>query len=383
MKQRFELEAGEVNGRDYSRFVKSDSEVDVTRDLRDQIITITGGTGSFGSTMARYALDQGCREVRILSRDEAKQDAQRHDFTGESIHFYLGDVRDASSLDSAFKGTDLVFHAAALKQVPSCEFFPMQAVKTNVDGSANVLERASRHGVRSVVCLSTDKAVYPINAMGMTKALMEKLVQAWARANPTSEMVASVVRYGNVIYSRGSVLPLFIRCIMQGRPLPVTEPSMTRFLMPLRDAVSLVEFALVNARSGEVFIRKAPASTIGDLASAVIELFEAENSINVIGFRHGEKLYETLATRDELQRSDEFDEYYRVNMDARDLDYSGFVEEGQKGYGLGEDYHSHNTDRLDGESIKALLCSLPQIRDDLKQVLGEQRATAIITRYAS
>ena len=362
--------------------MESNSETDVKFNLRDQVITITGGTGSFGITMARYALDQGCREVRILSRDEAKQDALRHDFAGEPIHFYLGDVRDASSLDSAFQGTDLVFHAAALKQVPSCEFFPMQAVKTNVDGSANVLERASRHGVRSVVCLSTDKAVYPINTMGMTKALMEKLVQAWARANPTSETVASVVRYGNVMYSRGSVVPLFIRCITQGRPLPVTEPSMTRFLMPLRDAVSLVEFALVNARPGEVFIHKAPASTIGDLASAVIELFEAKNSINVIGFRHGEKLYETLATGEELQRSDDLDEYYRVNMDARDLDYSGFVEEGQKGDGLGEGYHSHNTDRLDRESIKALLCSLPQILEDLKQVLGEQRASAIAAHYS-
>jgi UDP-glucose 4-epimerase len=363
--------------------VKSIETTNVTTKLRDQVITITGGTGSFGNTMARYALEQGCREVRIFSRDEAKQDSQRHDFAGEPVHFYLGDVRDASSLDSAFQGTDLIFHAAALKQVPSCEFFPMQAIRTNIDGSANVLERASQHDVRSVVCLSTDKAVYPINAMGMTKALMEKLVQAWARANPASEMVASVVRYGNVMYSRGSVLPLFIRCILQGRPLPVTEPSMTRFLMPLRDAVSLVEFALVNARSGEVFIRKAPASTIGDLASAVIELFEAKNSIDVIGFRHGEKLYETLATREELQRSDDFDDYYRVSMDARDLDYSGFVEEGQKGDGLGEGYHSHNTIRLDRESIKALLCSLPQIREDLKQVLGEKRASAIATIYAS
>jgi UDP-glucose 4-epimerase len=318
-----------------------------------------------------------------LSRDEAKQDAQRHDFVGQPINFYLGDVRDASSLDSAFKGADLIFHAAALKQVPSCEFFPMQAAKTNVDGSANVLERASRHGVRGVVCLSTDKAVYPINAMGMTKALMEKIVQAWVRANPTSEMVASVVRYGNVMYSRGSVIPLYVRCILEGHPLPVTEPSMTRFLMPLRDAVSLVEFALLNARSGEIFIRKAPASTIGDLALAVTELFEADNSCNVIGFRHGEKLYETLATREELQRSDDFGEYYRVNLDARSLDYVGFVEEGHQGDGLGEDYHSHNTDRLDRDSIKVLLCSLPQIRNDLKQVLGEKRAMTIVTRYAS
>jgi UDP-glucose 4-epimerase len=363
--------------------VEANSETDVRHNLRDQVITITGGTGSFGNTMARYALDQGCREVRILSRDEAKQDSQRHDFAGEPVHFYLGDVRDASSLDSAFQGTDFVFHAAALKQVPSCEFFPMEAIKTNVNGSANVLERASQHDVRSVVCLSTDKAVYPINAMGMTKALMEKLVQAWARANPASEMVVSVVRYGNVLYSRGSVLPLFIRCILQGRPLPVTEPSMTRFLMPLRDAVSLLEFALLNARSGEVFIRKAPASTVGDLAAAVIELFEAENSINVIGFRHGEKLYETLATREELQRSDDLGEYFRVNMDARSLDYVGFVEEGQQGDGLGEGYDSHNAERLSRTSIKVLLCSLPQIRDDLKQVLGEQRATAITTRYAA
>jgi UDP-glucose 4-epimerase len=351
--------------------------------LRDRVITITGGTGSFGNTMARYALEQGCREVRILSRDETKQDDQRHSFTGEPVRFYLGDVRDASSLDSVFQGTDLVFHAAALKQVPSCEFFPVQAVKTNVEGSANVLERANRHDVRSVVCLSTDKAVYPINVMGMTKALMEKLVQAWARANPTSEMVASVVRYGNVMYSRGSVIPLYVRCILEGRPLPVTEPSMTRFLMPLRDAVSLVEFALLNARSGEIFIRKAPASTIGDLASAVIELFEAGNSINLIGFRHGEKLYETLATGEELQRTDDFGEYYRVNIDARNLDYDGFVDVGQRGVELREDYHSQNTERLDQESIMALLCSLHQIQEDLKQVLGETRAAAVIDRYSS
>jgi len=259
----------------------------------------------------------------------------------------------------------------------------VQAVKTNVEGSANVLERANRHDVRSVVCLSTDKAVYPINVMGMTKALMEKLVQAWARANPTSEMVASVVRYGNVMYSRGSVIPLYVRCILEGRPLPVTEPSMTRFLMPLRDAVSLVEFALLNARSGEIFIRKAPASTIGDLASAVIELFEAGNSINLIGFRHGEKLYETLATGEELQRTDDFGEYYRVNIDARNLDYDGFVDVGQRGVELREDYHSQNTERLDQESIMALLCSLHQIQEDLKQVLGETRAAAVIDRYSS
>lgn len=357
----------------------------MTSKLRDHVITITGGTGSFGNTMARYALEQGCREVRIFSRDEAKQDAQRHDFTNEPVRFYLGDVRDATSLDSAFKGTDLVFHAAALKQVPSCEFFPMQAIRTNVDGSANVLERANRHDVHSVVCLSTDKAVYPINAMGMTKALMEKLVQAWSRANPTSEMVASVVRYGNVLYSRGSVVPLFARCILEGRPLPVTEPSMTRFLMPLRDAVSLVEFALLNASSGEVFIRKAPASTIGDLASAMIELFEAESSINVIGFRHGEKLFETLATREELQRSDDLDDYYRINMDARELDYVGFVEEGEQGDGQAhsQSYDSHNTDRLNRESIKALLCTLPQIGEDLRKVHGEQRAAAILSNYVS
>ena len=282
------------------------------------------------------------------------------------------------SLDLPMTGADLVFHAAALKQVPTCEFFPMQAVLTNVDGSANVIERAGAAGVRSVVCLSSDKAVYPINAMGMTKALMEKVAQAWARSTQGRSPTVSCVRYGNVMYSRGSVIPLFVSCIREGRPLPVTEPSMTRFMMALRDAVDLVEFALLEAGSGDLFVRKAPACTIADLATALKQLFRSPSPIETIGYRHGEKLFETLATKEELRRAELFDDYIRVRMDDRDLNYDKYFSEGDLLEAATDDYHSHNTRRLSIEEIMALLATLPEIRSELVADQGEREAEEIL-----
>jgi UDP-N-acetylglucosamine 4,6-dehydratase len=340
--------------------------------LTNRVVVITGGTGSFGHTMARYALEHGCRELRIVSRDEAKQDTMRSEMTDKAVRFYIGDVRDASSLDAPFEGAELIFHAAALKQVPSCEFFPMQAVMTNVNGSENVLKAAELHRVKSVVCLSTDKAVYPINAMGMSKAMMEKVVQAWARGHPHSETTISVVRYGNVMHSRGSVIPLFIKCIQEGRPLPVTESAMTRFMMPLSQAVELVEFAMLRANSGDLFVHRAPACTVGDLASALLDLFHSSSEVNTIGFRHGEKLYETLATKEELRRAENLGEYFRVPMDDRDLNYSAFFEEGDPLEAETEDFHSHNAVRLAPNELRRMLCSLPQIRGALERSIGSE-----------
>ena len=334
--------------------------------LNQAKILITGGTGSFGRTMAEHLLQRGCPEIRIFSRDEWKQDSMRVDFADERLKFYLGDVRSAPSVEKAMAGVDMVFHAAALQQVPSCEFFPMQAVLTNVVGSANVVDAAVRHGVQSVVCLSTDKAVFPVNAMGMSKALMEKVAQATARSAQDSGTVISSVRYGNVMYSRGSVIPLFVKQIREGQALTVTDPRMTRFLMPLREAVSLVEFAWQHAGQGDLFVRKAPASTIGDLAEAMRQLFEVETPVQVIGIRHGEKMYEALASAEELRRSEDMGDFLRVHMDGRDLNYNKFFTEGEQEGADVSDYTSDNTQRLSIDEIKELLLTLPEVRADLE-----------------
>ena len=332
-------------------------------DLSRAVVMVTGGTGSFGSTMVNRLLDAGCPEIRILSRDELKQHEMRVRLDESRVKFVLGDVRDAASVDQALRGVDLVFHAAALKQVPSCEFFPLQAVQTNVMGSANVIEAAHRNGVKSVVCLGTDKAVQPVNAMGQTKALMEKTAQAFARNNPGSATTVSTVRYGNVMCSRGSVIPLFVEQIRAGRPMTVTDPEMTRFLMSLDEAVLLVEHAFGHAKPGDLFVRKAPACTVGVLAEAVATSLGETPRIEVIGTRHAEKLYETLATREELHRAQDQGDYYRVPIDARDLNYREYFEEGDTAEDpTHEDYHSHNTTRLDVDAVVELLESLPQFR---------------------
>lgn len=330
-------------------------------------VLITGGTGSFGRTMVRELLKAGVPELRVLSRDEEKQDDLRAELRDGRVRFYIGDIRDRASVDRATAGVECVFHAAALKQVPSCEFFPLEAVRTNVLGSENVIRSAISAGVRSVVCLSTDKAVFPINAMGLSKAMMEKLAHAAAREiGPGADTTISAVRYGNVMLSRGSVIPLFIRQIRTGRPITVTEPTMTRFLMPLRDSVALVRHAFAHANQGDLFIRKAPASTIADLVTALTDLFGVpEHPVEVIGWRHGEKLYETLANAQELASSEDMGDYYRIRMDARDLNYSAYFSEGDRETRRHEDYHSHNTRRLDPAGVRRLLLSLPEIQAEL------------------
>lgn len=326
-------------------------------------IAITGGTGSFGSTMAAHLLEQGVDTIHVLSRDEAKQDDMRKRFGDSRLRFFLGDVRDRDSVASAFVDTDFVFHAAALKQVPSCEFFPEQAVKTNVTGSHNVIEAAAAAGVRSVVCLSTDKAVYPVNAMGMSKALMEKTAQAFARNNPRSSTTVSVTRYGNVMYSRGSVIPLFVQQLEQGRALTLTEPKMTRFLMSLQESVDLVEHAFTHAEPGDLFVRKAPAATVETLARAVASVLGNDDpEIRVIGTRHGEKLHETLLSREEMLKASDQGDYFRVPLDARSMEYELFYEEGERKAVEVEDYTSANTDQLDVARTKALLLELPELR---------------------
>jgi UDP-glucose 4-epimerase len=325
-------------------------------------VLITGGTGSFGHAFLDYLLPLGCREIRIFSRDELKQEQMRVEYVNPTLRFYIGDVRDRHSVDRVMHGVDYVFHAAALKQVPSCEFFPMQAVLTNIVGSHNVVDSAVQHGVRRVVCLSTDKAVYPVNAMGMTKALMEKVAQAVARGLNEGETVVSSVRYGNVMCSRGSVIPLFINQIKQGKPLTVTVPEMTRFLLSLPHAIELVAFAFEHARQGDVFIRKAPACTLADLVTALKNLFRSAAPMHVIGMRHGEKIFETLATREELVKSEDMGDYYRVRMDDRDLNYAKYFTEGDAKEAELDDYTSHNTKRLDVKEVEELLLTLPEIR---------------------
>jgi len=336
------------------------------RAVKDSVVTITGGTGSFGSTMAKHLLERDAAEVRIFSRDEAKQDAMRHAIADPRVRFYLGDTRDPESVERVVRGTDLIFHAAALKQVPSAEFFPLEAVKTNINGSANVLRSAIENGVKGVVCLSTDKAVYPINAMGMTKALMEKTAQAFARDYSDSDTTISVTRYGNVMYSRGSVIPLFISQIKAGKPITITDPTMTRFLMSLTESVDLVEYAFEHAQSGDLFVRKAPASTIEVLAQALVELFGGpSNEIQQIGFRHGEKLYESLLGTEERAKAEDLGGYFRVPLDSRDLNYSVYFEEGEKRSVELESYTSHNTERLDVEATKQLLLTIPELRQEI------------------
>ncbi|WP_203296285.1 polysaccharide biosynthesis protein [Luteirhabdus pelagi] len=333
--------------------------------LRNKTLLITGGTGSFGGAVLNRFLDtEHFSEIRIFSRDEKKQDDLRRRLGNPKVKFYIGDVRDPESVDYAVRGVDYIFHAAALKQVPSCEFFPLQAVKTNVLGTENVLLAAIRHKVKNVVVLSTDKAVYPINAMGISKAMMEKVMVANARN--AGETVISGTRYGNVMASRGSVIPLFVEQIKNGLPLTITDPTMTRFMMTLEDAVDLVLFAFENANPGDMFVQKAPAATIETLAMAVKALYNSETPINIIGTRHGEKLYESLLTREEVMKAEDLGDYYRVPADNRDLNYANYFSEGEKDISTVEDYHSHNTERLDIEGMKKLLLKLDFINEDLK-----------------
>lgn len=333
---------------------------------RDSVFTITGGTGSFGSTMVRHLLSSGAQEVRILSRDEAKQDLMRTQLNDSRLKFYLGDTRDIESLRQPIRGSDYVFHAAALKQVPSAEFFPMEAVKTNVLGSSNVLRQSIEEQVRAVVCLSTDKAVYPINAMGMTKALMEKTAGALAREHQNSGTVISTTRYGNVMFSRGSVIPRFISQIKSGGPVTLTDPKMTRFLMSLNDSVDLVEHAFSNANSGDLFVKKAPAATIGALAEALIQIFDAKSVETVqIGYRHGEKLFESLLSSEEMRTATDEGDFFRLPLDTRDLNYEIYFEDGDSSSEVRDAYHSHNAQRLEGEELVHLLMQLPEIRTEL------------------
>jgi UDP-glucose 4-epimerase len=350
--------------------------------LSGRTVLITGGTGSFGTAMARRlltgapgALGTPAR-VRVLSRDEAKQDDMRRRFGDDRLGFHLGDVRDPDAADRACRNVDYVFHAAALKQVPACEFFPVEAVRTNIMGSANVISAARRNGVRTVVCLSTDKAVYPINAMGMSKALMEKLVLAESRDTEPGGTVTCAVRYGNVLCSRGSVVPLFMEQLRAGGPLTVTDPMMTRFLMSLDEAVGLVEHAFVSARQGDLFVRKAPASTIGVLAAAVARLFDREAAVKTIGTRHGEKLYETLLSREEMARAEDQGEYYRVAIDGRGLNYESYFNEGDEWVAVSGEYTSHNTERLDEDAVCRMLLDLPEVRAELDVARRRDAVTA-------
>jgi len=334
--------------------------------FKDKILLITGGTGSFGNAVLSRFLKTGIKEIRIFSRDEKKQDDMRHRLNNPKVKFYIGDVRDKRSVDVAVNGVDYIFHAAALKQVPSCEFFPMEAVKTNIIGAGNVLDSAVEHEVKRIILLSTDKAVYPINAMGLSKALMEKVMVAKARSlGEKSKTVICGTRYGNVMASRGSVIPLFIEQIKAGKDLTVTDPNMTRFMMTLEDAVDLVLFAYENGLNGDVFIQKSPASTIHDLAQALIELYKSKSKIKVIGTRHGEKLYETLVNREEMAKATDMGHYFRVSADNRSLNYESYFSEGQKKLSVLEDYHSHNTERLDVEGTKKLLMKIEMIRQDI------------------
>jgi UDP-glucose 4-epimerase len=326
---------------------------------------ITGGTGSFGNAVLNRFLHTDVREIRIFSRDEKKQEDMRIAMNNPKLKFYIGDVRNYESVRDAMQGVDYVFHAAALKQVPSCEFYPMEAVRTNVLGTENVMNAAIDCSVKRVVVLSTDKAVYPVNAMGISKAMMEKLMVAKARMRREGETVLCATRYGNVMASRGSVIPLFVNQIKANKPLTVTDPSMTRFLMSLEDSVNLVIYAFENARQGDIFVQKAPASTMGDLAQAVRDVFSSKAVVKIIGTRHGEKLYESLLSREEMARAQDLDEYYRVPADDRDLNYNKYFIEGETKVSAVEDYTSHNTVRLDVDKVKALLMKLDFIQDEL------------------
>ncbi|MGL4694360.1 polysaccharide biosynthesis protein [Enterococcus larvae] len=335
--------------------------------FKNNILLITGGTGSFGNAVMDRFLDTDIKEIRIFSRDEKKQDDMRKKYNNEKLKFYIGDVRDYNSLQNAMHGVDYIFHAAALKQVPSCEFFPMEAVKTNVIGTENVLNAAINAKVKKVICLSTDKAAYPINAMGISKAMMEKVFVAKAKTVDEVNTVICGTRYGNVMASRGSVIPLFIDQIKNGKELTITDPDMTRFLMSLEEAVELVIFAFENAKAGDIMVQKSPASTVGDLAQAVKELFSVDNDIKIIGTRHGEKRYETLLTKEEYLVADDMEGFYRVPADTRDLNYDKYFVEGSQDLTEEEEYNSDNTQRLTIEEIKEKLLSLAYIQKELKE----------------
>ena len=334
--------------------------------FKDKILLITGGTGTFGNAVLRRFLNTEIKEIRIFSRDEKKQDDMRHRLQNPKAKFYIGDVRDKRSVDGAMMGVDYVFHAAALKQVPSCEFFPIQAVRTNVFGAENVLDSAIQYGVKNVIVLSTDKACYPINAMGISKAMMEKVAIAKGRAlGADSITTICCTRYGNVMASRGSVIPLWIEQIKNKKDITITDPNMTRFMMTLDDAVDLVLFAFQNGVNGDLFVQKAPAVTLGVLADSLIELYKSNSNIRIIGTRHGEKLYESLVTREEMAKAIVAENYYRIPCDARDLNYDKYFVEGQEEVAAFEDYHSHNTKRLDKNEMIQLLLKLQMIRNDL------------------
>lgn len=335
--------------------------------LNDKILLITGGTGSFGNAVLNRFLNvDNFKEIRIFSRDEKKQDDMRHSFQNSKVKFYIGDVRDKRSVDGAMYGVDYVFHAAALKQVPSCEFFPIQAVRTNVLGTENVLDSAIQHGVKNVVILSTDKACYPINAMGISKAMMEKVATAKARSlGVDAKTTICCTRYGNMMASRGSVIPLWVDQMKAGKKITITDPSMTRFMMTLDDAVDLVLYAFEHGKNGDLFVQKAPAATLEVLVSALFELYKYEPKIQVIGTRHGEKLYESLVTREEMAKAEDMGEYFRIPCDGRDLNYEKYFVEGEEKVSRFDDYHSHNTHRLDLSEMKQLLLKLEMVRNDL------------------
>jgi UDP-N-acetylglucosamine 4,6-dehydratase len=332
--------------------------------FKNKTILISGGTGSFGNAVLRRFLDTDIQEIRIFSRDEKKQDDMRKFYNNEKLKFYLGDVRDAQSVRNATQNVDYIFHAAALKQVPSCEFYPLEAVKTNILGTENILDAAIRSGVERVVCLSTDKAVYPINAMGLSKAMMEKVLIAKSRLSDSTVICAT--RYGNVMASRGSVIPLFVEQIKSGKPITITDPNMTRFMMTLEESVELVLFAFKNGNPGDIFVQKAPATTIGQLARSISELLEVpDHPINIIGTRHGEKLFEVLLSREEMVKAEDMGDFYRVVPDLRDLNYGKYFEEGEVKVTRAVDYNSHNTEQLSPEGVKALLQSISYIRNNM------------------
>ncbi len=338
--------------------------------FKSSTITITGGTGSFGSTMARKLLKEDVSEIRIFSRDENKQDEMRRNFKDDRLRFFLGDVRDQRSLQSVMKNTDFVFHAAALKQVPSCEFFPQQAMYTNVNGSANVIESAIKNDVKSLVCLSTDKAVYPINAMGISKALMEKVAQSYSRNDLNGSTTISITRYGNVMMSRGSVIPLFIKQILENKPITITNPSMTRFMMSLNDSVDLVKFAFTNAKPGDLFVKKAPACTVETLVSALTKILDRENktSINIIGTRHGEKQAESLLSFEESSFSEDLGDYFRVGLDTRSLNYHSYFEEGRSLNKEPQAFTSDNTNQLNTNDVVELLKGNTEFQESVRNL---------------
>ena len=333
--------------------------------FKDKVLMITGGTGSFGNTVLKRFLSTDVSEIRIFSRDEKKQEEMRITLNDSKLKFYIGDVRDYDSIYQAMKGVDYVFHAAALKQVPSCEFYPMEAVRTNVIGTENVMNAATANGVKRLVVLSTDKAVYPINAMGISKAMAEKLMVAKARMQRKGETVFCATRYGNVMASRGSVIPLFVSQLKEGKSLTVTDPNMTRFLMSLEDSVDLVLYAYEHGQQGDIFVQKAPASTVADLAQALTELFGGKEKARIIGTRHGEKLFESLISREEMAHAQDMGDYYRIPADNRDLNYAQYFSEGEEKISHSDDYTSHNTNRLDVEQVKTLLLKLDFIKDEL------------------